>query len=630
MPSNKFTNLDYEDIKSSIKDYLRANTDFTGFDYEGSNMSVLIDTLAYNTYQTAFNTNMVVNESFIDSATLRENVVSLARNIGYVPRSRTAAKGTVSLTVSDPTSVINGNTLTLRKGLVCTGDSAGTTYAFAIPEDKTVGVINGVADFGEFEVYEGTLLSKAFTVSGHSEQKFILDNPFIDTSTIRSIIFRPGEIGDGRRYRLVDNIVKITKDSEVFLLQEIEDEKYEILFGDGFFGKKLDPNTDVRIDYIVTEGREGNGARNFSFGGDFYDGLNVSVNQSNLTITLTTVQPAQNGDEIESINSVKYYAPRLYSSQYRAVSATDYEAIIQQIYPDTESVSVVGGEELDPPQFGNVIISIKPRNANFISDFTKQQITTELKKFALAGINQQLVDLQILTVEYDCFVYYNSNIFNDVSTLQTRVSNSIQKYANSLDLNKFGGRFKYSKFVNIVDDSDRSITSNITRIQMRRDLRAEINVTSQYELCYGNQFHVNLEGRNIKSTAFTIRGESAPVYFSDEPDGSTTTGRLTIVSIDSNGEIVTVDGNAGTVDYMHGEVLINSIFITGTALSQNVIEIQATPESNDVIGLKDLYLNVDLSKSTINMIKDTISSGDQISGVSYPTSSSYTNGSLTR
>ena len=630
MPSNKFTNLDYEDIKSSIKDYLRANTDFTGFDYEGSNMSVLIDTLAYNTYQTAFNTNMVVNESFIDSATLRENVVSLARNIGYVPRSRTAAKGTVSLTVSDPTSVINGNTLTLRKGLVCTGDSAGTTYAFAIPEDKTVGVINGVADFGEFEVYEGTLLSKAFTVSGHSEQKFILDNPFIDTSTIRSVIFRPGEIGDGRRYRLVDNIVKITKDSEVFLLQEIEDEKYEILFGDGFFGKKLDPNTDIRIDYIVTEGREGNGARNFSFGGDFYDGLNVSVNQSTLSITLTTVNPAQNGDEIESINSVKYYAPRLYSSQYRAVSATDYEAIIQQIYPDTESVSVVGGEELDPPQFGNVIISIKPRNANFISDFTKQQITTELKKFALAGINQQLVDLQILTVEYDCFVYYNSNIFNDVSTLQTRVSNSIQKYANSLDLNKFGGRFKYSKFVNIVDDSDRSITSNITRIQMRRDLRAEINVTSQYELCYGNQFHVNLEGRNIKSTAFTIRGESAPVYFSDEPDGSTTTGRLTIVSVDSNGEVVTIDGNAGTVDYMHGEVLINSIFITGTSLSQNIIEIQATPESNDVIGLKDLYLNVDLSKSTINMIKDTISSGDQVSGVSYPTSSSYTNGSLTR
>ena len=206
MPSNKFTNLDYEDIKSSIKDYLRANTDFTGFDYEGSNMSVLIDTLAYNTYQTAFNTNMVVNESFIDSATLRENVVSLARNIGYVPRSRTAAKGTISLTVADPTSVINGNTLTLRKGLVCTGDSSGTTYAFAIPEDRTVGVINGVADFGQFEVYEGTLLSKAFTVSGHSEQKFVLDNPFIDTSTIRSVIFRPGEIGDGRRYRLVDNL----------------------------------------------------------------------------------------------------------------------------------------------------------------------------------------------------------------------------------------------------------------------------------------------------------------------------------------------------------------------------------------------------------------------------------------
>jgi len=630
MPANKFTNLDFEDIKQSIKDYLRANSDFNGFDYEGSNFSILIDTLAYNTYQTAFNTNMVVNESFIDSATIRENVISLARNIGYVPRSRAAAKGVVNLIVSDPTSIINGNTLTLRKGLICTGDSRGTTYAFSIPENITLGVINGVVDYHNVNIYEGVLLSKAFTVDGSSEQKFILDNPYIDTSTIRVYIYRPGEIGDGRKYRLVDNIIKVTKDSEVFLLQEIEDEKYEIIFGDGFFGKKLEVNTEIRVDYIVTEGIVGNGAANFTFSGDLYDGLGVSVNQNDLDISLTTIQSAVNGAEIESIDSIRYYAPRLYSSQYRAVSTNDYEAIIQQIYPDTESVSVIGGEELDPPQFGSVVISIKPKNANFISDFTKSQILSELKKYTLAGINQTIIDLQILHLEFDTYVYYNSNIFNDANTLKTKVYDATNKYARSLDLNKFGGRLKYSKFVKLIDDSDRSITSNITHIRMRRDVRAELDIVSQYEVCFGNQFHVNLDGKNIKSTAFNIRGESSPVYFTDFPGGSREIGRLSIVKIDSNGEIVPVIGDAGTVDYINGEIIINSVVITGTSLANNTIEIQAVPESNDVIGLKDLYLSMDLSKSTINIIRDTISSGDQISGVSYPVSSSYSNGALTR
>lgn len=630
MPANKFTNLDFEDIKQSIKDYLRANSDFNGFDYEGSNFSILIDTLAYNTYQTAFNTNMVVNESFIDSATIRENVISLARNIGYVPRSRAAAKGVVNLSVSDPNSIINGNTLTLRKGLICTGDSRGTGYAFSIPENITLGVVNGVVNYHNVNIYEGVLLSKAFTVDGSSEQKFILDNPYIDTSTIRVYIYRPGEIGDGRKYRLVDNIIKVTKDSEVFLLQEIEDEKYEIIFGDGFFGKKLEVNTEIRVDYIVTEGINGNGATNFTFSGDLYDGLGVSVNQNDIEISLSTVQSAVNGADIESIDSIRYYAPRLYSSQYRAVSTSDYEAIIQQIYPDTESVSVIGGEELDPPQFGSVIISIKPKNANFISDFTKSQILSELKKYTLAGINQSIIDLQILHLEFDTYVYYNSNIFNDANTLKTKVYDATHKYARSLDLNKFGGRLKYSKFVKLIDDSDRSITSNITHIRMRRDLRAELDIVSQYEVCFGNQFHVNLDGKNIKSTAFNIRGESSPVYFTDYPEGSREVGRLAIVKIDSNGEIVPVVGDAGTVDYLNGEVIVNSVVMTGTSLANNTVEIQAVPESNDVIGLKDLYLSMDLSKSTINIIRDTISSGDQISGVSYPVSSSYSNGALTR
>jgi len=644
MPFTKFTNLDFDQIKTSIKDYIRANSDFTDFDFEGSNFSVLIDTLAYNTYITAFNSNMVVNESFLDSATVRENVVSLARNIGYVPRSRSSAQATVSF---DFTTSGNTPTITLQAGLVCVGSANDTSYVFSIPESITTtttqtfdangNVISSTGSFNDIVVYQGTYLTKTFTVDGSLDQRFLLENSFIDSSTIKVFVKGAADTGLGREYRKVDNILNITDISETYLIQEIADERYELLFGDGVFGKKLENEAVITVSYIVTDGAEGNGPALFSFAGSVVSSSN-QISLPSTTPTITTISAAANGGNIESIDSIKYFAPRLYSSQYRAVTSRDYESIIQQIYPNTESVSVVGGEELDPPEFGTVFITIKPKNGEFVSDFDKQSILSNLKGYTLAGINQKILDLKLLYVELDSFVYYDQSKVTTVSELKTNIINGLLTYGSSTDINKFGGRFKYSRLVNVIDNIDDAITSNITRVRIRRNLKALTNQFAQYELCYGNRFHINPEGKNIKSTGFTIQGQTDTVYFTDIPnknsDGSldgSGKGVLAIVKGDnelSQGQLIVA--SAGIVDYVHGEVIVSTVNITSTQRSNNIIEIQAFPESNDIIGLKDLYLSFAVGDSTINMVKDTITSGEQISGVGYKVTSSYANGALVR
>ncbi len=621
MPLTKFTNLDFDQIKSSIKDYLRANSTFTDFDFDGSNFSVLIDTLAYNTYITAFNSNMIVNESFLDSATLRENVVSLARNVGYVPRSVSAAQATVSFDVS--TSFTEGQVI-LKAGLVCVGAVGETSYTYSTPEDITVNANNGAASFNNIKVYEGIYLTKTFTVDSSFNQRFILDNPGIDTSTI---VVKVGI----REYKQVSDIVNIDKSSEIYLLQEVADEKYELLFGDGIIGKKLSNADIITVSYIVTKGVSGNGPSAFSYGGTLTKSDNTITNPQG-TVSVTTVLGASGGGDIETIESIKYFAPRIYSSQHRAVTARDYEAVIQKIYANTESVSVVGGEELVPPQFGKVVISIKPKNGNSISDYDKTTILNDLKQYSVSGINQEIIDLKLLHVEIESDVFYDSSRVTNTLDLKSKITTALDRYSSSIDLNKFGGRFKYSKLLQIIDNVDTlSITSNITRIKMRRNLNSILNTYAQYEICFGNQFHKNLGTYNIKSTGFKLADSIDIVYFVDVPSADSDMGIVSIVKPTTDPDTYeVVKKSIGTVNYTKGEIMINTINIVSTDLADGVIEIQAYPESNDIIGLKDLYLTFDTSKSTINMVKDTIASGEQISGVNYPVRSSYSNGSLTR
>ena len=647
MPFTQYTSLDFDDIKVQIKDFLRSNSNFTDFDFEGSNFSVLIDTLAYNTYINSFNANLVANEAFLDSATIRENVVSLARNIGYVPRSKRAAIATIKINDIDlgPTTDATPRFLSLRAGLVCVGNSENTTYRFSIPETITSSAVKaiGTNSFAQFDdeitIYEGTYLTRTYSVDTSQDQRFIIDSPNIDASTLVVYVADPNQVTIGRKYSRVDNILNLNKNSEIYLAQEVQDEKYEILFGDGFFGKKLENGTTVRASYIVTDGPDGNGPSEFNFQGTFTKDDGTFYTPSD-TVTITTLTNASKGSEVEDVSSIKYFAPRLYSAQYRAVTSRDYEAIINQIYPQTESVAVIGGEELDPPQFGKVQISIKPKNGTFVSDFDKSQIKSKLKSYAVAGINSEIVDLKILYVEIDSNVYYDPSKIGSPITLRTNVINALQNYSDNVEMNKFGGRFKYSKVNQLIDRIDDGITSNITKVIIRRDLKALINQFAQYELCFGNKFHINPAGYNIKSTGFTISGSSSTAFLTDIPNkdaagnlDGTMKGTISVVSRDEKNNIQVLLKDAGVVDYKKGEVILNTINITSTLAQNNIIEIQAFPESNDIVGLKDLFVSLDVSNSSINMLKDVIASGEDVSGVVFTRdyyTSSYSNGVLER
>ncbi len=626
MAFGQYVNLDFDQIKQSIKDYLRANTNFTDYDFEGSNLSIIIDALAYNTYTTAYNTNMAANECFLDSATLRENVVALARNIGYVPRSRRSARARISFTVD---GLVDTSTITLNSGIICNGAGDNTNYIFCLPESITIPVVNGFAEFNNVEIFEGNFVTQQFTVdTSLFNQRYILDNSFIDTSTIKVQVKPSSSATSSVTYKQIDNIVGVTSTSNSYLLQEIEDERYELIFGDNVIGKKLNNSNVITVTYVVSDGKDGNGASEFSFVGNITNQDGGSINSALIGL-VTTDEKSRDGDDIESISSIKYYAPRIYSSQYRAVTSSDYESVLGFIYPNVESVTAFGGEEMSPPRFGKVFISVKPRNGDFLSDETKRELIQKLKSYAVAGIVPEFLDLKYLYVELQVNPYYNPSLNDNVENLKTGVSNALTQYSRSIDVNKFGGRFKYSKAISLVDSVDSSITSNITLVTIRRNLKAVIGQFAQYEVCFGNHIHSQESAYNVVSTGFTIEGVIGTVYMADEVVDRET-GRMFFFTYTEGGTPNIIKKNAGTVKYLIGEVLIDTCNITSTVIANNVVEIQAIPHSNDVVGLRDLYIKLDMSNTTIKMFEDVIASGENTSGSRFPHIHSYYTPTFTR
>ena len=620
MSFTQFTNLDFNTLRAQIKDYLRSNSNFSDFDFEGSNFSILIDTLAYNSYITAYNTNMAVNESFIDSATLRENVVSLARNIGYVPRSKKSAVATVSFNVD--VSSISAQQVKLNAGLVALGSVQGGNYTFSIPEDITVTpTSDGLASFNNISIYEGNYLTKTFVVdSSQTNQRYILPNANIDTSSIRV------EVSDSSgilTYNAYTNIFDVNSESRLFLVQEVDDEKYQIMFGDNVLGKKPANGAVITVTYIVTNGNDGNNAANFTFSGRLtYISGGVDVDITSNTSLLTTTQSSENGDSIESIDNIKYLAPRVYASQYRAVTPNDYKSLIPFLYPNIDSVSAYGGEELDPPEFGKVYITVKPKNGEFLSAVTKDSIKNDLKKYTVAGIKQEFLDLMYLYVEFDSTVSYDSGFIADKLNLQTRILSAVETYSKSSDINSFGGRLKYSKLLSQIDKVDTGITSNITTLIMRRNMIPAYNSIATYEVCYGNKFHADLEGFNIRSSAFKLEGVDGDVYLTDFPNNDQLTGVVKFFTI-NNGVITYINNDAGTVNYTKGEVILFPVNITSSTLS-NRVEIEVTPESNDIVAKENLYIVLDTTgNSKLNLLEDVLVSGSNISGTNYAPPSSF-------
>jgi hypothetical protein len=641
MPLVNFSNLDFNQIKTTLKDYLRANSNFTDYDFEGSNLSTILDVLAYNTYITSYNANMVANEVFIDSATLRENVVALSRNIGYIPRSKKAATSTVSFFVDVSNITPTPSSLTLRRGPVAStsGSFGNQSFIFSILEDITVPVSNNIAVFEDLEIYEGSLLTNSFTFSSNNlNQRFILPNSGIDTDLISVVVRNNEQSTISVKYSLQDSLFDIDGESKVFFLQEIEDERYELIFGDGFFGKKLEEGNFINVNYITSNGDSANGVSQFNFAGR----LTYNRNSVEYTVTsgislLTTGLIASGGENIESVESIKKYAPRIYASQNRALTSNDYETLIPaKIYPETESISVFGGEELIPPQYGKVFISIKPRFGDFLPNLIKENIKTKLKKYAVAGIVPEILDLKYLYIEINSKVYYNTNLAPSAEFVSSIIQNNTNKYAESTELNRYGARFKYSKFLKTIDDSHESVTSNITTIQMRRDLRVVLNTFTEYQIGFGNEFHIkSMEGYNIKTSSFRVSDIQQDIYLSDIPDTNRETGSLflfTVPSVNSTTSTI-VRRNVGNVDYKKGIITLNPLNILSTEKikdGQSILEISTTPKSNDVIGLQDLYLQLDISKSNFEMVVDEISSGLDPSASNYIVTSSYVNGNLVR
>ena len=635
-----FSNLDFDQVKQSLKDYLKSNSDFTDYDFEGSNLSTILDVLAYNTYTSSYNANMVANEVFIDSATLRENVVSLARNIGYVPRSRKAARVNVSFTVNTSNITPTPGSITLKKGAVVasTGSRNAQSFIFSILDDITVPVYNQVATFTNIPVFQGSVLTSNYTYSARNvNQRFELPNSGIDTDLLYVSVKANEQSTAKVKYSLQDSLFEVGSASNVYYIQEIEDERYEIFFGDGVFGRKLEEGNFITVDYLVSNGDSANGISSFTFSGKLVYTRNGQEYTVTSGISLITPQGmATGGETIEGVESVKKFAPRIYSTQNRAVTPNDYETLIPaKIFPQTESISVFGGEELIPPQYGKVFISIKPRTGDFLSNLAKENLKMKLKKYAVAGIVPEILDLKYLYIEVDSKVYYNSNLAPSGAEVSTLVQNNAAKYAESTEMNKYGARFKYSKFLKIIDDSHESVTSNITNVNMRRDLRVVLNTFAEYQIGFGNAIYAqNEEGYNIKTTSFRISTLPQEVYIGDVPDPDRRTGSLflfTLPTVNSQSPTI-VRRNVGNVDYENGIITINPINVLQgkDKDGQDIIEISATPVSNDVVGLQDLYLQLDNSSSNFETIVDEISSGLDPSASNYVVSASYPTGSLVR
>jgi len=643
MPLQNFTNLDFDQIKDLLKDYIRNNSNFTDYDFEGSNLSTILDVLSYNTYITSYNANMVSNEVFIDSATLRENVVALARNIGYLPRSKKCSIAQIRFFVDLSSVTPAPANLTLTKGPVAsTGNQfGGQSFVFNLPEDKTVSVVDGEATFLELETYEGTLLDKTFTYSSRNpNQRFILPNTGIDLDTLVVKVKPTSGSTVSVKYVRQDNLFNETTGttidgtSNIYFINEVESEQYEIIFGDGVFGKALEDGNIIEASYIVASGDSANGVSNLTFAGRLtYTRNSVDINVTSGISLITVNTPSSGGESIESTDSVKKYAPQVYTTQNRALTANDYEILIpNKIYPEAESISVYGGEELVPPQYGKVFISIKPRTGDFVPNMIKQNIKRDLKKYAVAGIIPEILDLKYLFIETNSNVYYNTNAAPNAAFVSTRVQQDITKYSESSELNKYGARFKYSKFLKVIDQSHESVTSNITTIEMRRDLRIALDQFAEYAIDFGNEIHINsMDGYNIRSSAFKALDINEDVYLTDIPDPNKKTGSISLFSLNEGSTSPVIQRKkTGTINYKTGRVTLDPINIVSgkTKDSVQILEISAIPESNDIIGLQDLYLQLD--SSNVDMIVDEISSGIDPSGSNYVVTPSYTSGSIVR
>ena len=604
------TELDFDDIKSNLKTYMKNQSEFTDYNFEGSAISTLIDLLAYNTHYLGMNANMAINEEYLDTATLRSSVISHAKTLGYTPRSARSPIAYIDVTINNSTLI----SITVDKGTKFTTQIDDTTYSFVVNETQTVTPINGVLRFSNLAIYEGSLVTAKYTVDNNNlEKKYLLTDNRADTTTLKVSVQNSASDASTQVYTLATDISQVTATSNVYFLQEVDDGKFEVYFGDDVVGKKVNDGNIVILEYVVTNKGAANDAKVFS-------GTSVGGETS---ITIATVSAAAGGAEPETIQSIKYNAPLDYASQGRAVTTDDYKVIIPQVYADTKAIQVWGGEDNDPPIYGQVFVSIKTTSGVNLTQAQKDTIATSLDKYNVASVRPTIVDPEITKIKMTTNFKFDANVTTKTATdLETLVRTTVSNY-NSSDLEKFDGVFRFSKMSRLIDTTDTSILSNITTIKMQKTIVPQLNTLAKYELKFSNTLYNPHSGHNsamggiTSSTGFTIAGGTGEHFIDD--DGAGNLRAYTLVGGTTRTYLGT---NIGTIDYATGLLTLSSINITGSTETAG-ITITTTPSSNDIVPVRNQLIEIDLATLKVTGENDTIESGGASAGTGYTTSSSY-------
>jgi len=615
MAFTQVSSLDFTDIKITLREYLRRNTDFTDYDFESSTLSSILDLLAYNTYYTAFNTTMAVNETFLTSASLRDNIVKIARQLGYTPKSRTSANAYVQLKVDyssvaaiDPRLV--PKFLTLKKGncfIASNSENRSETYQFSILEDIVAPVINNISYLSNIEginqlkITEGVYLNFKFTVDNTiSNQKFILTTQNIDTSSIRIKVRESATSSKLTTYTQADNILNVKSTDTIFFVREISDMRYELVFGDGVIGRKLENGEIIEVTYLSSMGSSANDIRSFVFSGEIYD---ENLNRVLQNITLTLVSKSEGGDDAESSDEIKVNAPQFYSSQNRAVTLDDYKIITKKLYSSIADIIVYGGETESPPEYGRVKIAIKPKYSTKLSNSTKRDILTKLKTYTVASVTPVIIDPSIIEILMDSRISYNSASTNlTPEQIKNTVSQNLIQYRDTNNLNKFGGAIKKSKLSTVIDSSEDSITSNVTNLSLRKRLQPALNTNAQYLLCFVNPLLQKCNDEtNIVSSAFRVANfPGIDVYLENTTDG---TIRIYSINPITATKIIRID-NIGNINFAKGEVRIDLLQITKGSNDNNEIFVTVIPKNPDIYAVREVYLELLVDNSNFQILPE--------------------------
>ena len=609
------SDYDFDAIKINLKNFLQGQTAFQDYDFEGSSLNILLDVLSYNTHYLAYLANMATNEMYLDSADIRNNIVSLAKMIGYTPSSPRAPLASIDITLNNG----SGTSVTMSKGTVFTSTIDGVSYQYVTNSDITTTPLNGVYKFSSVPIYEGSLVTFKYTVNVNDvDQKFIIPSANADTSTLLVKVQESSSDTTTNTYSLAGGYNNVTATSKVYFIQEGQDGKYEVYFGDGVNGKALEDGNIVILEYIVTNKNVSNGASSFTLSGNIGGFTDV---------TIVTNSNSQGGSDGETNESIRHNAPLQYAAQDRAVTSTDYESLVKSIYPNALSVSAWGGEDDETPRYGVVKIGIKAASGSTLTETTKNDIITKLKPYNVASVSPQIVDPETTSVLLTSNVKYDSaSTTKSSDTIKSDVITAITNY-NTNTLQKFDAIYRHSKLTGIIDDTDTSILSNITTVKIRKSFTPTLLSSNKYDIYFRNALFNPHSGHNataggiLSSTGFKIDGNDNEMFLDDDGEGN-----VRLYQLDS-GIRTYVNSTQGTISYSSGQITLNSLNVASISnirgSTSTVVELTVTPDSNDVVPVRDQIVEIDVSNSSVTVNSDTFVGGSADAGVGYTTTSSY-------